>query len=69
MLEIERFVSRVSNILSEIDISSMLFFFERWDDKYVKLLIFCYGDYKYFFGKGKVIKREIFLGIVYSFNR
>lgn len=42
---------------------------ERWEDFYVKFLILCYKEYKYLFGKGKLIKKEIFGKIVFSFNK
>ena len=42
---------------------------ERWEDSHVKLLISCYKEYKYLFGKGKSTKKEIFGKIAYSFNK
>lgn len=62
--ESERPTSRASNS-SETNTVNCL---ERWDDKYVKLLISCYSDHKHLFGKGKTTKREIFGKIACSFN-
>lgn len=62
--ESERPASRASNS-SETNTVNCL---ERWDDKYVKLLISCYSDHKHLFGKGKTTKREIFGKIACSFN-
>lgn len=65
MIEIERPASRANNvnISKETDISNLSSYLERWDDKYVKLLISCYGDHKHLFGKARTVKREIFARI------
>ena len=62
--ESDRPASRASNFGQTKTVNGL----ERWDDKYVKLLISCYSDHKHLFGKGKTTKRDIFGKIAYSFN-
>ena len=41
---------------------------QKWEDRFVRLLIEKYGEYKHLFGKPKTSKKEVFEKIASAFS-
>lgn len=54
--------------MNGVNSSGIFDYLVRWEEVYVKLLIVCWKKFKYLF-KGKKIKKEIFILIVFEFNK